>query len=243
MSARRGLLLAALLCAAGAGLVLLAAGRRWAGVEIVGAGTPIVRALTGHDLAAPATALGWAGLGGLAALLAVRGRARTAVGAALVAFGAGAGYSSAAGVGRAHVLSVAADKSNLSAFLSTDVHTGGWWWGVSVAGGALLVASGLLTIVRGRRWPGMSARYDAARGGGPATADHREPDDPGGHAAASAPPAAKPPPAATDPARLWQAIDRGEDPTARGGTDRGTDRGGTDRGGASTGSGGRRRDR
>src|SRR6266545_6587923 len=117
VSARRELLTAALLCAAGAGLVILAAGQRWIGVDVVGAGTPISPALTGRDLAGPAAALGWAGLAGLAALIAVRGRARMAVGVALVAFGAGAGYESAAGVGRAHVLSVVADKSNLTGFL------------------------------------------------------------------------------------------------------------------------------
>ena len=225
MAARRGLLVAALLCAAGAGLVILAAGRRWAGVEVVGAGTPIVRALIGRDLAGLAAALGWAGLGGLAALLAVRGRARTAVGAALLAFGGGVCYDSVAGVGRAHVLSVAADKSNLSAFLSTDVHMGAWWV-VSVAGGTLLVASGLLTIVRGGRWPGMSARYDAARGGRQAASDGPETDRPQTdhpQTAAAAARGAAPRPAAADPSRLWQALDRGEDPTAAGGTDAGTD--------------------
>jgi uncharacterized membrane protein (TIGR02234 family) len=222
VAARRGLLVAALLCAAGAGLVILAAGERWAGVEVVGAGTPIVRALTGRDLAGLAAALGWAGLGGLAALLAVRGRARTAVGAALLAFGGGVCYDSVAGVGRAHVLSVAADKSNLSAFLSTDVHIGAWW-AVSVVGGTLLVASGSLTIVRGGRWPGMSARYDAARGGRQTAPDGPETDRP--QTAAATARGAAPRPAAADPSRLWQALDRGEDPTAAGGTDAGTDTG------------------
>jgi uncharacterized membrane protein (TIGR02234 family) len=215
VAARRGLLVAALLCAAGAGLVILAAGRRWAGVEVVGAGTPIVRVLTGRELAGPAAALGWAGLGGLAALLAVRGRARIAVGAALAAFGAGACYDSVAGMGRAHVLSVAADKSTLSAFLATDVHTGAWW-AVSVAGGALLVASGLWTVVRGGRWPGMSARYDAARGVRSATPDGPKTERP--HTGAAAAPDAPRPPAPADPSRLWQALDRGEDPTAPGRT-------------------------
>jgi uncharacterized membrane protein (TIGR02234 family) len=222
VSARRELLAAALLCAAGAGLIILAAGRRWSGVDVVGAGTPISQALTGRDLAGPAAALGWAGLGGLAALLAVRGRARTAVGAVLAVFGAGAGYDCVAGVERAHVLSVAADKSNLTAFLSTDVHTGAWW-AVAAAGGVLLAAAGLLTVLRGARWPGMSARYEpVARGGrgpapggpapgGPAVADSGPPDaDAGADADADG---ARTGPAATDPSRLWQALDRGEDPT------------------------------
>jgi uncharacterized membrane protein (TIGR02234 family) len=227
VAARRELLAAALLCAAGAGLIILAAGRHWAGVEVVGAGTPISQALTGRDLAGPAAALGWAGLGGLAALLAVRGRARTAVGAVLLTFGAGAGYDSAAGVGRAHVLSAVADKSNLSAFLSTDVHMGAWW-AVSLAGGVLLAASGLLTIIRGGRWPGMSARYEPASGAPPTAVDPVVLDPAVSDPVASDPvmsgpvvsdavapgaAAAGSGPADADPSRLWKALDRGEDPT------------------------------
>jgi uncharacterized membrane protein (TIGR02234 family) len=199
MPARRELLAAALLCAAGAGLVVLAAGRRWTGVDVVGAGTPITQDLTGRDLAAPAAALGWAGLAGLAALLAVHGRARVAVGAALAAFGAVIGYFSAAGVGRAHVLSAVADKSNLTTFLSTDVHTSAWW-AVSLAGGVLLAAAGLLTIVRGGGWPGMSARYEPAAAAG---ALAREAPD-----------------AEADSSGLWKSLDRGEDPTDGGGSGR-----------------------
>ncbi|HEU5159655.1 MAG TPA: Trp biosynthesis-associated membrane protein [Streptosporangiaceae bacterium] len=227
MAARRGLLVAALLCAAGAGLVILAAGRRWSGVEVVGAGTPIVRELTGRDLAGLAAALGLAGLGGLAALIAVRGRARMAVGAVLVAFGAGIGYDSVAGIRRAHVLSVAADKSSLSAVLAADVHTGAWWT-VSVAGGALLAAAGLLTVVRGARWPGMSARYEAVRGGRTAAAGRPAADPSGGGEAAPAGAEdtadAATRPAVDDPSRLWKALDRGEDPTAGGSRDRRRDR-------------------
>jgi uncharacterized membrane protein (TIGR02234 family) len=189
--ARRELAVAALLCAAGAGLVLAAAGRVWVRVTVTGAGTPLDQPLTGRDLAGAAVALGWAGLAGLAALVAVGGRARVVVGALLVAFGGGAGYASAAGIRRAHVLSVVADKNNFTAFLSTDLHVGGWW-AVSLAGGVLLAAAGLLTVVRGGRWPGMSARYDPS-GGRAGTAD----------------------PAAPDPAHLWKSLDRGEDPTAR----------------------------
>jgi uncharacterized membrane protein (TIGR02234 family) len=191
-AARRELAVAGLLCAAGAGLVVTAAGRQWAAATITGAGTPISQQLTGRELAGAAAALGWAGLAGLAALVAVSGRARVAVGGLLAVFGAGAAAASAAGVRRAHVLAVLADKNNFTAFLSTDLQTGSWW-AASAAGGVLLAAAGLLTIVRGGRWPGMSARYDRGGAGGRgAAADPGEPD----------------------PSRLWKSLDRGEDPTA-----------------------------
>lgn len=207
MAARRELFAAALLSAVGAALVLMAVGRPWATVEVVGAGTPLSASLTGHDLAGPAAALGWAGLAGLAALVAVHGRARVAVGAALMAFGVGAGYDSVAGIRRARVLAVAEDKSNLTAVLSTNVHHS-TWWAVCAAGGALLVAAGLLTVARGLRWPGLSDRYQPPGRDGPAEADSGH--DAGGAAAEA------------DPSRLWRSLDRGEDPTDRDGDDTAT---------------------
>jgi uncharacterized membrane protein (TIGR02234 family) len=63
-------------------------------------------------------------------------------------------------------------------------HVGlGWWPYVGVAGGLALAAAGLAVAVRGRRWAALSARYDAP----------------------SAP--------AVGERSLWEALDRGEDPT------------------------------
>jgi hypothetical protein len=59
----------------------------------------------------------------------------------------------------------------------------GGWPYAAIAGGGLLVAAGALVVVRGRSWSSMSARYDA--------------------------PVQKPP----GEASLWDALDRGEDPT------------------------------
>ncbi|XRQ02789.1 Trp biosynthesis-associated membrane protein [Actinomadura welshii] len=191
--------LAALLCAAGAGLVLLAAGRTWATVRAEDALTPLTQDLTGGDLGGAAGALGWAGIAGLAALFATRGRARTAVGVLLALFGAGIGYASAAAVRRSNVLSAAGDESplmSLGAGAAADVNL---WWAVSVAGGVLLAAAGLVTAVRGRRWPGMSARYERAAPRGAAARDAAG----GGDAEAG------------DPSAMWKSLDRGEDPTAR----------------------------
>ncbi|MWA04289.1 MFS transporter [Actinomadura sp. LD22] len=189
--------LTALLCAAGAGLALLAGGRTWATVKAEDAITPFSAHLSGHDLGGTATALAWAGLAGLAALFATRGRVRSAVGVLIALFGAGVVYASAAAVQRAHVLSAAGEKS---ALLKIGAHPSlavNLWWMASVTGGVLLVAGGLVAAARGGRWPGMSARYE--RAGAPASRP-------------AAPKTAAP---ADDPSALWKSLDRGEDPTAK----------------------------
>ncbi|TDC69751.1 TIGR02234 family membrane protein [Actinomadura sp. GC306] len=193
--------LAALLCAAGAGLALLAAGRTWAVVRAEDAITPLTQSLTGGDLGGAAGALGWAGLAGLAALFATRGPARAAVGVLLALFGAGICYASAAAVQRANVLSAAGDKSALMSIGTAPAVDVGLWWAVSVTGGVLLAVAGLVCAVRGRRWPGMSARYERAA--------------PRGAAAGGSGPEPGEGPAEQDPSAMWKSLDRGEDPTAR----------------------------
>ena len=186
--------LAALLCAAGAGLALLAGGRAWAAVKAEDAITPFTQTLTGGDLGGTAGALGWAGLAGLAALFATRGRVRAGVGVLIALFGAGIAYASAAAVQRSNVLSAAGDKSALIKLGADPALHVNLWWVVSVAGGVLLVAGGLVTAVRGSRWPGMSSRYERAGARAPARAE---------------------PAAASDASAMWRSLDRGEDPTAR----------------------------
>ncbi|MCP9955013.1 Trp biosynthesis-associated membrane protein [Actinomadura madurae] len=189
--------LTALLCAAGAGLALLAAGRTWATVEAREAITPFTQTLTGGDLGGAAGALGWAGLAGLATLFAARGRVRAAAGVLIALFGAGIAYASAAAVQRPSVLSAAGDKSaliRLGADPALDVNL---WWMVSVTGGVILAVAGLLTAVRGNRWPGLSSRYERAA---PARTTAAPAEDG---------------PAEDDPSAMWRSLDRGEDPTAR----------------------------
>jgi uncharacterized membrane protein (TIGR02234 family) len=188
VTARRELTAAALLGVAGAGLVAGVAGRTWATLVARAAGLESMsQQVSGRSLNGVIAALGWAGLAGVAALLATRGWARVGVGVLLTAFGAIIAIVSPGAVRRGHVLSIAGEKSNL-ARLTGDVavHTHVWWI-VSLTGGVLLAAAGLLTVVRGRRWPGMSSRYDR--------------------------PGAAPAPRAGDPASLWKALDRGDDPT------------------------------
>ena len=68
---------------------------------------------------------------------------------------------------------------------------GGWPW-LALLGGALIAAAGLLAALRGRGWSELSARYDAPTASRPA----KEPS-------------------------LWEALDRGEDPTSAGSADGG----------------------
>jgi uncharacterized membrane protein (TIGR02234 family) len=188
VTTRRELALAALLGAVGAALVAGFAGRPWATVVERAAGLETLsQHLTGRSLNGAIAALSWAGLAGIAALLATRGWARVVIGLLLTVFGVVIAVISPTAVRRTHVLSVAGETSNLARLAGdVTVHTNGWWV-VSLAGGALLAAAGALTVVRGRRWPGMSSRYDR--------------------------PAAAPPPSEDDPASLWKALDRGDDPT------------------------------
>lgn len=186
---RRELATAALLCLAGAGLAVFAGGQAWASVHAVDS-VVTSRSVTGTELAGAATALGWAGLAGVAALFAVSGRVRSGLGALLALLGAGLVYLAATATGHEHVLSVAAAKSQSVLMAGpVSVDTTGWPL-VSVAGGVLLVAAGLLTAVRGAGWPGMSSRYSRS-----ATSEAGKPKAEAGSAA------------------MWKALDRGEDPT------------------------------
>jgi uncharacterized membrane protein (TIGR02234 family) len=188
VTSRRELTAAVVLGGLGAAIITGFAGRTWATVaEHAGAGLETLnQQLTGRSLNGVVVALGWAGLAGIAALLATRGWARVAIGVLLTAFGVIVAVVSPAAVRHSHVIAVAGEKSNLARLGgAVSVHVNAWW-AVSLAGGVLLAAAGLLTVARGRHWPGMSARYDR-----PGAA----------------------PPAGDDPASQWKALDRGDDPT------------------------------
>jgi uncharacterized membrane protein (TIGR02234 family) len=175
-----------LLCLVGAFVVLIAAGRTWASVEVPAG--PLADARTdthtGTDLVPGLPALGLVGLAGVVALAATRRTGRRLVGAVLLITGGG-------------VVAVA-----LHAFGSTLGET--WpgqpgsavadltvWPLLTAAGGVLLFSAGALTVPYGGSWPELGQRYDAP-GGAPAAAAPHEPTERG----------------------LWEALDRGEDPTA-----------------------------
>ncbi|MDA0568009.1 Trp biosynthesis-associated membrane protein, partial [Streptomonospora sp. S1-112] len=184
--AEYGAALAAL--ALGAGALLGAGGRVWAQAEIAVGGrvAPAPVELTGQDAAAPAFALGLAGLAALAAVVAARGWARRAVGGAVAAFGAAALYSVWQGTRTPALTALAAERSTAQGRVEA-LHVATQWPALAALGAALLVAAGAAVLLRGAAWPGMSSRYDRH----------------------SAPSAAR----SSDPAELWKSLDSGADPT------------------------------
>lgn len=165
----------AVLCLAGAALVLLAAGRTWATGRLVPPPPlpPAVHAVHGADYLPALRGLGLLALAGVGGLLAARGRVRSAVGAVLAVAGG----------------SIAVRCLLLLGAGSTGRPSPGAAWPiVAAAGGAAVLAAGGWVAVRGRTWSGLPARYERAA--------------PADEAAAGGAPA------------TWDALDRGEDPTA-----------------------------
>ncbi|MGF1426214.1 TIGR02234 family membrane protein [Kitasatospora sp. LaBMicrA B282] len=187
---RRSLLGMLLLTGAGAGLVLLAVGRTWMSGQIKG----LAVSASGSQVSGLPQALALVGLASAVAIFAVRGIGRTVVGALVLLAGLGAALSAGLGAsGSGAVDSEAARKLGLLGATAEHVSHTAWPW-VALLGGLLLAAAGLLTVVRGRAWPSMGARYEAPAG------------KPAPRTAGAAP--------ASSPADLWKALDRGEDPTA-----------------------------
>ncbi|MCW2640823.1 MAG: hypothetical protein JWP76_3129 [Dactylosporangium sp.] len=164
----RGRTLAVVACVAGAGLALLAAGRTWAHVTVVRPAPlpPLHQAKTGIALLPWLSALGLVALAGAGALLATRGLVRAAVGVLLLLSGLG-----------------------LAAGALTRLVAGATpgWPLLTALGGLIVAGSGVLTVARGRDWPGMAARYDRQA-----------------RSTSGAP---------RSEAQIWDALDRGEDPT------------------------------
>ena len=204
-SHRREIGASVLLCLAGSVLVLSGAGRTWAVVELAGR-APLPDAtvrLSGAELAAGVRALGLVGLAAVLALPATRRLGRVAVGVLLLLAGSGV---------VALVVRVLADPA--VALTGAGVAAGRPDGGVSrsqdaavpgvvtmtslpvvcLIGGVLLAVAGLLVVVRGRRWSSLSSRYEPPVGAAPDPLD--------------APAGERPPDRA-----VWDALDRGEDPT------------------------------
>jgi len=161
--------------------------------EPVGGGRTVLRGtgVNGAELTGVVGPLGLVGLAGAAAVLATRGLARVLVGILLAAAGVGAA---------AVVLRVLLDperparlalqqEGQTGSFVSAAVRD--WAW-IAVVASVCVAVAGVLVAVRGRAWSAMSQRYDA----------------PSAPAAPTARSASRDPEAA-----LWDALDRGDDPT------------------------------
>ena len=231
---RREYGLALLAGAVGAGLILLAVRQRWAQAVFTPPKplTPQVVSVSGADLVPLAGALAVAALAGLAAVIATRGVLRQAAGVLLALFGVGAGTAVTTTVTAASVVSVAASRvgSPESAAVSGAagsttsgssggaavvvagaaghaIMTGTPWRAAVLAGALLVFLAGLATVLRGSRWPVMSARYDLPGRRGTAKAGAA-----GTVAAGAAGRRATVRPA--DSASMWESLSGGGDPTA-----------------------------
>lgn len=188
---RRELGLAALLCLAGAALLLLGSGRHW--VTLVAheaAPLPDRRTpLTGASLVPGLPELALLGLAGVAALLATRRGGRLVVGALLLGDGVLVAVLLLPVLpdlaGRA-VRSEAARGARAGTGL--DTVPAARWPVLCLLGGLLLALAGGLVLARSRRWATLSARYEV----------------PAARATAASPPGER---------AVWDALDRGEDPT------------------------------
>jgi uncharacterized membrane protein (TIGR02234 family) len=224
---RREMALVLLLGVAGAGLVFLAVRQGWAHVRtappppLPGSDSPV----TGQDLVPAAAALAVAALASLAAVLATRGIARRLVGLALAGLGAGiaaalslpvttadaiaavsgrAGYRGAAESGAAGSATAGGGHGGgaplIAGFPAHVAATAFPWRLLALAGGAAVIATGLLVIWRAAAWPVMSSRFDPPERPRPR----------------QVPLAARPVPDAADAASIWESLSRGEDPTSGG---------------------------
>ncbi|HTX29706.1 MAG TPA: Trp biosynthesis-associated membrane protein [Streptosporangiaceae bacterium] len=216
----RQFVLVLVVCAAGAGLIVLAVRPAWAhGVFTAPHPLPAQDiAVSGQQLVPLASALALAALACLAAVIATRSLARRVAGVLLAILGAGAAAAAAAPVTASAVLAAARAQAAsgapggsttggtssgstahvliLTGAAGHAVMTGTPWRAVAVCGAVAVVLAGLATAWRGPRWPVMSTRFERER-----------------TVSASAS-------ASADSATIWESLSRDLDPTVEDGTDR-----------------------
>lgn len=186
---RRALGLALLSGAAGATVVLIAAGQTWGEGTATAVGSEIPVTADGGTVSGLPSALALVGLASLVAVFAVRGMGRLLVSSALALSGTGAIGAALLGSGDTAALrESAAEVTGLADAAVTSVSHSGWPW-VSSLGGLLLLCAGLLALSYGPHWPAMSGRYERGERRARRAVNPDRPED------------------------LWQALDRGEDPT------------------------------
>ncbi|NEK93950.1 TIGR02234 family membrane protein [Modestobacter muralis] len=203
-STRRELTVAVLACAAAGGLALTSSSSPWAEVTITRQ-PPLpstVEALTGGQAAPLVGACGLLLLAAALAVLAVRGAGRVVVGLLVAVAGGVLAWSGLRGLtGRLGVdlADVTSSVGLGDAQVRTDAAV--TWPLLALLAGVLGVLAGALVVLRGRRWPGMSRRYERA-------------PVPAGPAPAPAPARRARPETPEDRHQAaWKALDRGDDPT------------------------------
>lgn len=195
---RRAMAAAVVGLAAAGGLALSTGGQTWLTATVARPEPlpPVTEQLTGSELAPLVPAAGLLLLAAAVALVAVRGAGRVLVGLLAAVAGGVLGWSglrtlvTGGDAAAAGVLGSGTPGSTVTTAVSAA------WPVLALVAGLLAAAAGLLTVVRGRTWPGMGRRYERA--------------------AAAAPTAPGPARRRTDEDRAldaWRALDRGEDPT------------------------------
>jgi uncharacterized membrane protein (TIGR02234 family) len=193
----RGRLACAVAALAAAGLVVLAAGRPW--VTASPRDVPGVHEVSaaGSQAAPAASALALAAAAAAVALL-VTGRFGRRLAALVLALGG-------AGVVAAAVAVLVAPADAVTAAVTTATGRAGGpvpdaavtaWVAVALAAGLVLLAAGSFALLRARAWPSPARRFDTS---GPAARSGTGP------APGSGP---------SDDVGAWDALSRGEDPTA-----------------------------
>lgn len=164
-------------------LLFVASGATWAhgsGRRPAGSSYVVVHAsVSGHTVAGVVQAVALLALAAIVAIPATRGRARIVAGVLVVAGGVAEviGAVVSRGGARTHVLHA------LPAGAAVDTDP---WWILAVFAGLLVVAVGVVLVVRGPQWSSLSSRYEPPAGRSAVPGD----------------------------AGTWDALDRGEDPTA-----------------------------
>lgn len=178
-------------------LVIVAYGATWvtATVPMLAGATspqdPVATVdLSGSELVPLGRAMGWVGLAAVAALLATRRWGRRVTGFIVALAG---GVAGATALSFALTDAVSGGPGTFVA-AALDARAAGqpiaWqaspWWIAAVAGGMGMLACGVVALVVGPSWPALSSRYSRS-----ASQDHP-----------------------LSSASAWDALDRGEDPTA-----------------------------
>lgn len=174
----------ALLVVAGVAL-LFAATRPWVYATTDAQGLPGVEVVVSGGTAVPViSGVGLLLLAGIAGVIATGKVVRVMVGVILLVASALA-LEASVSFGLERGQS-ATDIATAAAGVVTSATATGWWW-LAALGAALGVIAGAMTVAFGNAWPSLGSRYQ------------REP------VAAAAP---------TTSAQMWDAMDRGEDPTS-----------------------------
>lgn len=188
MTSRRAYLAVLAGCVVSGAVVLIASGRVWGRAALTTVTGSIDRvSATGHAIEPALPALGIALLVLTAGIIASRGWLRRLVGLIVVFVGGSAVALAIAS--RSDVGGELRHQTFAVAQSAVPAHTSGWAV-VTALAGVVAVGCGALTVVVGAHWPALGARYDAAGARG-ARGDSE-----------------------VRAMSEWDALDRGEDPTA-----------------------------